>query len=59
MVGYDSVEQLRAAGLASVFPSAGPDEQEAGPVNHLMQRDGTLVPVTARLQSISGRGALP
>ncbi|KFC68388.1 Two-component hybrid sensor and regulator [Devosia sp. LC5] len=56
MVGYDSVEQLRAAGLASVFPSAGPDEQEAGPVNHLMQRDGTLVPVTARLQSISWQG---
>jgi PAS domain-containing protein len=56
MVGYDSVEQLRNAGLASVFPSAGPDEQEAGPVNHLMQRDGTLVPVTARLQSISWQG---
>lgn len=56
MVGYDSVEQLRAAGLAAVFPSAGPDEQEAGPVNHLMQRDGTLVPVTARLQSISWQG---
>lgn len=56
MVGYESVEQLRAAGLASVFPSAGPDEQEAGPVNHLMQRNGTLVPVTARLQSISWQG---
>lgn len=56
MVGYDSVEQLRAAGLASVFPSAGPDEQEAGPVNHLVQRNGALVPVTARLQSISWQG---
>ncbi|SHF37135.1 histidine kinase dimerization/phospho-acceptor domain-containing protein, partial [Devosia limi] len=56
MVGYDSVEQLRNAGLASVFPATGPDGQEAGPVNHLVQRDGTLVPVTARLQSISWQG---
>jgi len=56
MVGYDSVETLRQAGLAAVFPAAGPDEQDAGPVNHLVQRDGTLVPVTARLQSISWHG---
>jgi signal transduction histidine kinase len=56
MVGYQSVEALREAGLAAVFPAAGPDEQEAGPVNHLVQRDGTLVPVTARLQSISWQG---
>nr|WP_295883514.1 histidine kinase dimerization/phospho-acceptor domain-containing protein [uncultured Devosia sp.] len=56
MVGYDSVESLRAAGLAAVFPAAGPDGQDAGPVNHLVQRDGTLVPVTARLQSISWQG---
>lgn len=57
MVGYESVERLRAAGLAAVFPAAGPDGAEgAGPVNHLVQRDGTLVPVTARLQSISWQG---
>lgn len=56
MVGYDSVESLRAAGLAAVFPAAGPGEHDAGPVNHLVQRDGTLVPVTARLQSISWQG---
>ena len=56
MVGYESVENLRAAGLASVFPAAGPEGQQAGPVNHLVQRDGTLVPVTARLQSISWHG---
>lgn len=57
MVGYGSVESLRAAGLGAVFPSAGPDgESSAGPVNHLVQRDGTLVPVTARLQSISWQG---
>ncbi|WP_137151065.1 HAMP domain-containing sensor histidine kinase [Devosia sp. FKR38] len=56
MVGYESVEKLRAAGLAAVFPAAGPDGQEAGPINHLVQRDGTLVPVTARLQSMSWQG---
>jgi len=56
MIGYDSVEALRAAGLAAVFPATGPAGQEAGPVNHLVQRDGTLVPVTARLQSISWQG---
>ena len=57
MVGYPSVESLREAGLAAVFPAAGPESAEdAGPVNHLVQRDGTLVPVTARLQSISWQG---
>jgi len=56
MVGYESVESLRSAGLAAVFPAAGPEGQDAGPVNHLVQRDGTLVPVTARLQSISWQG---
>ena len=56
MVGYDSVESLRAAGLAAMFPASGPEGQDAGPVNHLVQRDGTLVPVTARLQSISWQG---
>jgi signal transduction histidine kinase len=56
MVGYESVETLRNAGLAAIFPAMGPEGQEAGPVNHLVQRDGTLVPVTARLQSISWQG---
>jgi len=56
MIGYDSVESLRAAGLGAIFPSVSDDKPEAGPVNHLMQRDGTLVPVTARLQSISWQG---
>jgi signal transduction histidine kinase len=55
MTGYDSVEALRGAGLASIFP-AGNETQAAGPVNHLIQRDGTLVPVTARLQSVSWQG---
>ena len=56
MIGYESVESLRQAGLGAIFPVMGPEGQEAGPVNHLVQRDGTLVPVTARLQSISWQG---
>jgi signal transduction histidine kinase len=56
MIGYESVERLRAAGLASIFPAASDDMPEAGPINHLVQRDGTLVPVTARLQSVSWQG---
>ncbi len=56
MTGHDSVESLRRAGLAAIFPAAGGDAQQAGPVNHLVQRDGTLVPVTARLQSVSWQG---
>lgn len=53
MTGYESVEALREAGLSAIFPGV---EGEAGPVNHLVQRTGTLVPVTARLQSISWQG---
>ncbi len=56
MVGYESAEGLRQAGLAAVFPAMGDEGQEAGPVNHLVQRSGALVPVTARLQSISWQG---
>ena len=55
MTGYESVEALRGAGLAAIFPAGG-EAQEAGPVNHLVQRDGALVPVTARLQSVSWQG---
>jgi signal transduction histidine kinase/PAS domain-containing protein len=54
MTGHDSVERLREAGLSAIFPGA--EGEAAGPVNHLVQRDGTLVPVTARLQSISWQG---
>jgi PAS domain S-box-containing protein len=56
MTGYDSVEALRLAGLGAIFPAVSDEAPEAGPVNHLVQRDGTLVPVTARLQSVSWRG---
>lgn len=58
LVGYDSIDNLRAAGLAAIFPAA--DSAGSGPLNHLVRRDGTLAQVNARLQSISwqGRSAL-
>ena len=55
MIGYDSADTLRQAGLATIFPASG-DAQQAGPVNHLVRPDGTLLPVTARLQSVSWQG---
>ena len=58
LLGYDSVEALRSAGIASIFPAS--EEAGAGPVNRLMRRDGSPLPVNARLQSVSwqGRAAL-
>ena len=58
LLGHDSVESLRAAGIASIFPSE--DSASAGPVNRLVRRDGSPLNVTARLQSVSwqGRAAL-
>ena len=58
LLGHDSVESLREAGIASIFPTE--DSASAGPVNRLVRRDGTPLNVTARLQSVSwqGRAAL-
>ncbi|MEP7240583.1 MAG: ATP-binding protein [Devosia sp.] len=58
LLGHESVESLRSAGLGSIFPT--PDSAVAGPINRLVRRDGTPFPVTARLQSVSwqGRSAL-
>ncbi|HHY50849.1 MAG TPA: hypothetical protein GYA10_14030 [Alphaproteobacteria bacterium] len=54
LVGFETIDGLRSAGLAAIFP---PDEaQSAGPVTHLVRRDGTRLPVTARLQSITWQG---
>ncbi len=58
LLGYESVEALRSAGIASIFPAS--EDAGAGPVNRLMRRDGSPMPVNARLQSVSwqGRAAL-
>lgn len=53
LTGYDSIESLRAAGLTAIFPA---EDSGAGPVTQLVRRDGLLVPVGARLQSINWHG---
>jgi signal transduction histidine kinase/PAS domain-containing protein len=52
LLGHESIEALRRAGLDSVFPS----ELVAGPVTRLVKSDGSALPVSARLQSISWNG---
>ena len=53
LTGYDSIDALRAAGLTAIFPA---EDADAGPVTQLVRRDGSLVPVSARLQSINWHG---
>ena len=53
LTGYDSIDSLRAAGLTAIFPA---EDSNAGPVTQLVRRDGGLVPVGARLQSINWHG---
>ncbi len=55
LTGYENATTLRALGLATVFPQVEGDDA-LGPVSQLLHRDGTKVPVTARLQSISWQG---
>ncbi|HQZ13286.1 MAG TPA: hypothetical protein PK286_10410, partial [Devosia sp.] len=54
LVGHETVEGLRATGIAAIFPAD--DTVDAGPVTHLIRRDGSRFPVTARLQSITWQG---
>jgi signal transduction histidine kinase len=54
LTGYEAVDSLRSAGLAAIFP--GEDAAAAGPVTHLVRRDGNKMPVKARLQSITWQG---
>ena len=54
LTGYESIESLRAAGLTAIFPSE--DADSSAPVTRLVRRDGSLAPVSARLQSITWHG---
>lgn len=54
LTGYETIDALRAAGLSAIFPSE--EAAAAGPLTRLVNRSGTLLPVTARLQSISWQG---
>src|SRR5690606_14238325 len=49
-----TIDQLRGAGLAAIFPNHDPDS--AGPVTQLVRQDGKLIPVVARLQSVTWQG---
>ncbi|MGN6486497.1 MAG: histidine kinase dimerization/phospho-acceptor domain-containing protein, partial [Devosia sp.] len=53
LTGYDGIDSLRAAGLTAIFPA---EDADVGPVTQLVRRDGTLLPVNARLQSINWHG---
>jgi signal transduction histidine kinase len=53
LTGYEGIDALRAAGLTAIFPA---EDSHAGPVTQLVRRDGSLVPVGARLQSINWHG---
>jgi signal transduction histidine kinase len=54
LTGYENIESLRAAGLTAIFPSE--EAGASGPVTQLVRRDGGLVSVNARLQSITWHG---
>ncbi|HEY0919312.1 sensor histidine kinase, partial [Devosia sp.] len=54
LIGYETVDALRAAGLGAVFPDEA--AAAAGPVTHLVHSGGAPLPVVARLQSITWQG---
>lgn len=56
LVGYADSATLRRAGLEAIFPSGDDPNIPVGAVTHLVKVDGTLVPVNARLQTITWRG---
>ncbi|MDB5561464.1 MAG: two-component sensor histidine kinase [Hyphomicrobiales bacterium] len=56
LTAHESVEGLRASGLPSIFPAADTVDASVGPVTQVVRRDGSLVPVSARLQSIAWQG---
>ncbi len=54
LTGHEGLERLRSGGIGSIFPTE--DGANAGPVTHLVRRDGALLPVNARLQAITWQG---
>ncbi len=54
---YENLEDFKKAGLSSLFPTAKETKNEpAGPITHLVKKDGTQVLVSARLQVITWQG---
>ncbi|HUV32878.1 MAG TPA: PAS domain-containing protein, partial [Devosiaceae bacterium] len=56
LAGYESTSALREAGLESLFPEPHSEARSVGLVARLSGRDGEIVPVVARLQTISWQG---
>jgi PAS domain-containing protein len=55
LTGYENATTLRGLGLSAVFPTIDGGEP-AGPVSHLVRRDGEKVAVNARLNAITWQG---
>ncbi|MAN76433.1 MAG: hypothetical protein CML24_04360 [Rhizobiales bacterium] len=55
LTGYENATTLRSLGLSAIFPTVDGGEP-AGPVSHLLRRDGEKVAVNARLNAITWQG---
>lgn len=55
LTGYENATTLRSLGLQAVFPTIDGGEP-AGPVSHLVRRDGERVAVNARLNAVTWQG---
>lgn len=56
LLGYESTQALREAGLEGLFADPADEERAVGPVSELKGEDGKPVPVVARLQTIAWQG---
>lgn len=56
LLGYESTQALREAGLEGLFPDERDAERTIGPLSDLKGEDGEPVPVVARLQTIAWQG---
>jgi len=55
LTGYENATALRGLGLSAIFPTVDGGEP-AGPVSHLVRRDGQHVAVNARLNAVTWQG---
>jgi signal transduction histidine kinase len=56
LLGYESTQALREAGLEGLFPAERNAAHAVGPLSELKGEDGQSVPVVARLQTIAWQG---
>jgi signal transduction histidine kinase len=55
LTGYENATTLRGLGLSAIFPTVDGGEP-AGPVSHLLRRDGEKISVNARLNAVTWQG---